>query len=159
MPRIVYKIAIVAMLLSTVLARVQAADEKNISTKQVLTQAEALNLQNLFFDALIARDEQKVRSLAADDLTYSHVGGLMQSKDEFISWMATHTFVKFDLHNPKVFLYPGTVVVTGKNDVTSQQPGVQENRLTHYIMTAVWVRKNVGWQVILIQYAGVTDAK
>ena len=155
-----YRIVLVVVLLATLLSRVQATDDRNnISRKQMLTQAEAFNLQNQFFDAMIARDEQKIRALAADDLTYNHVGGLIQSKAEFISWVATRSFVKFDFHDTKAFLYPGTAVLTGKNDVTSQQPGVQGNRLTHYIMTAVWERKSAGWQVIVIQYTGVSDAK
>jgi hypothetical protein len=147
----------VAMLLgfSSVGRALTAPQTTTIPADRQLTESEASDLQNQFFEAMIAHDQKQLDAFSGDDLTYNHVGGLMQSKAEFLSWVAGRQFVKFDFHITKAFLSRDTTVLTGKVAVSSRQDTTDAIRDTPYVLTTVWQRKNTGWQLVLVQFTGV----
>ena len=61
---------------------------------------------------MIDHDQKQLDAFSGDELTYNHVGGLMQSKAEFLSWVAGRQFVKFDFHITKFFLFTGGAVLS-----------------------------------------------
>jgi len=136
-----------------------APQKTAIPADRQLTESEASDLQNRFFEAMINRDQKQLDAFSGDELTYNHVGGLMQSKAEFLSWVAGRQFVEFNFHITKAFLSRDMTVLTGNVDVRSHQDTTDTIRDTPYVLTTVWQRKNTGWQLVLVQFTGVDSHK
>ncbi len=148
--RIVVPVAMV--LLMAVLdgepARAQAA------AKAQLTEAQVLDLQKKFQDATVAADAAAIGKLMADDALFVHGNALVQTKAEFLDAATKGQFriTKYEIKNPKVVFFDGGAVVSGLEDVAlaPRVAGAQPLEVQMRV-SAVWVAKPGGWQLILNQ--------
>lgn len=118
------------------------------SAKAPLTEAQAISVQKQYFDAMIAGDGNAMAALSADDMVYVHLNGLVQTKQEFLTWVSKMHFGKFDLQDYKVHAYDNAFVLNGT---------VIDTRGLHLRMTTVWEQRPTGWQMVVLQYTGIPD--
>ena len=125
---------------------------------QVYAQAiqdEALKIQQKFQDAVVAGDGAALTSLMADNAMFVHGNGVMQSKAEFIDAITTGKLgvSQYDLHDSKVVLFEGGVVVTGLVDFGLKPPAGSTNppRILHFRGSAVWLHSSAGWHLVFDQ--------
>ncbi len=114
--------------------------------------AEILALEARRFRAMAEVDVPTLEKILADDMTYSHSTGLVQTKPELIKSLQSGE-MKYESiisHDPKVRLYGTTAVVTGRATVilgSGGEPGIELRYLD------VYVKQSAGWRMVAWQSA------
>ena len=92
--------------------------------------------------------------LMADDVVFVHGNALMQSKAEFLEAARARRFriSSFEIANPKVVFFGGGAIVSGVEDIVLGPRAAREQpRKVQMRVSAVWVARPGGWQLILQQ--------
>jgi ketosteroid isomerase-like protein len=116
------------------------------SSRQTEVMMRMLALKN----ALIAKDSTTLIDLLANDVTYGHTNGLIQTKAQLIRSVVSKeqdykNIVPSDMN---IRIYDNTAVVTMRSAVTMNYQGNPLD-LQMYI-TLVWIKKNK-WQLVARQ--------
>lgn len=116
------------------------------SPKQMEVMMKMLALKN----ALIAKDSMALDDLLANDVTYGHTNGLIQTKAQLIRSVVSKeqdykNIVPSDMN---IRIYDNTAVVTMKSAVTMNYQGKPLD-MNMYI-TLVWIKKDK-WQLVARQ--------
>jgi ketosteroid isomerase-like protein len=137
-----------------------AADSVRAQTaapEGVLTEAQVIALQKKFQVASMAADMPTLSALMADDATFIHGTGLVQTKAQFINSITSGELklTRYELRQSKVTFFKDGAVVVGLTDIGlapphNAAPGTPP-RLLHMRVSTVWLRKLDGWQLILNQ--------
>jgi uncharacterized protein (TIGR02246 family) len=142
----------VALLFSLVGARSSKAQSPAPSER--LTAAQVLDLQKRFQDATVACDAAALAKLMADDAMFVHGNALVQSKAEFLDAATERRFriSSFEITDPRVVFFDGGAVVSGVEDIVlAPRATGEEPRKVQMRVSAVWVARPGGWQLILNQ--------
>jgi len=142
----------IALLLNPVGARSSRAQVG--ASNEPLTAAQVLDLQKRFQDATVACDAPILEKLMADDVVFVHGNALMQSKAEFLEAARARRFriSSFEIANPKVVFFGGGAIVSGVEDIVLGPRAAREQpRKVQMRVSAVWVARPGGWQLILQQ--------
>jgi ketosteroid isomerase-like protein len=122
-----------------------------------LNEQQVLALQKKFQDASMAADMPTLSALMADDATFIHGSGLVQTKAQYINSITSGQMKlsTYELKESKVVFFKGGAIVVGLTDVglappPNAAPGTPP-RLLHMRISTVWLRKLDGWQLILNQ--------
>ena len=101
--------------------------------------------------AQIKQDAAALDRLLADDLTYVHASGLVQSKADFIADLKEGKRVYKAVNNSdvKVRLLQDAAVITAKSEITVSFAG-KENALSLQIIE-VYAKRHGHWQLIAYQ--------
>jgi ketosteroid isomerase-like protein len=126
---------LLALLLLPVLATAQDARE------------EVLAADARRFAAMIQGDQAALDRLLADDLTYTHSSGQLETKAQFLESLRSGKlrYLSAERSDVAVRLYGDTAVVTGRAEVkvsTGGEEGVLPLRFTE-----VWVKSGGGWKL------------
>jgi ketosteroid isomerase-like protein len=126
------------------------AADKDDATKAVA------QLDNERADAQMHLDFATLDRILADDLTYIHASGLVQSKAEFIADLKSNKRLYKSIKNSdvNVRVVEGAAVVTARSDLQIVHDG-KENDLSVRV-TEVYAKRNGGWQLIAYQSTRVT---
>jgi ketosteroid isomerase-like protein len=102
--------------------------------------------------ATVAGDEATLRKILADDLTYTHSTGEINTKDEYIDNLKTgaRKYLKADHESMDVRLYGNTAVLRATAQVETTQNGGSPSP-AHLRFIHVWVFENGRWQLVAHQ--------
>ncbi|MGC2333862.1 MAG: nuclear transport factor 2 family protein [Candidatus Acidiferrales bacterium] len=125
--------------------------------KGALDKAQILALQKKFQDASVAADLPALSALMADNATFIHGSGLVQSKAQYIDSITSGQMklTTYELKESKVTFFKDGAIVVALTDVglappRNAAPGTL-SRLLHMRVSTVWLRKLDGWQLVLNQ--------
>lgn len=105
-----------------------------------------LAAEKQYADGMVKSDPVTVAKLLADDLSYFHSNGAMETKADVlkgITGQIKYTAINFE--TTKVRQYGNTVVTT--HNVMFVTPTVSH----HVFLTMVWVKQASGWQMVARQ--------
>ena len=102
--------------------------------------------------ATVAADEARLRSVLADDLTYTHSNGETDTKAVYISNLkdGTRKYSKLEHEAMDVRLYGDTAVLSGTLQVAVASRGGSPNQMRMRILH-VWTWKDGRWQMVAHQ--------
>jgi ketosteroid isomerase-like protein len=101
--------------------------------------------------AILKRDIPMLDRLMADDFTYTHQGGVTETKAEFLDEMSAGkgAFQSLHLSEVTVRILGGAAILTGRCDITAEREGRDFAIPTHF--TEVYSRTARHWQWLLWQ--------
>lgn len=108
-------------------------------------------LEERRFAAMMRRDTEALAGILADDLTYTHSSGQLETKGQFLESIRSGA-IQYTAILPEgldVRLYGDTAVVTGKGTFKVRMQG--EDRSLPLRFTDVYVRRGDGWQMVAWQ--------
>jgi ketosteroid isomerase-like protein len=110
---------------------------------------ELLQLEKTRVNALVHDDIPALEKLFADDLTYVHSSGVLESKAEFLGRLRSgeRKYLSKE-HEPGVALrsYGDTTILTGSTKVAVTFRGQSQN--LHLRFTETWHKRAGQWQVV-----------
>lgn len=112
------------------------------------THSPVADLEARRWQALVAGDLDELDRLFADDMTYTHSNGMVDSKASYLGALRDGVFryVDVDVQEPSSRDFGGTVVVTGTAVATSESAGGRLVSPLRY--TGVWSQKDGAWQFV-----------
>jgi ketosteroid isomerase-like protein len=101
--------------------------------------------------AMVRADVQELGSLLADELTYTHSSGQVETREQLLATISSGKldYVSMVPSEDQVRVYGNTAVRTGRADVKVRAGG-QENVLA-LRFTEVWVKGEGGWRLVVWQ--------
>lgn len=151
------RIAALALLLFVTALMANTARAQTAAPKGALNEAQVLALQKKFQDASMAADLPTLSALMADNATFIHGSGAVQTKAEYINSITSGQMklTTYELKESKVIFFKDGAIVVGLTDVglapaRNAAPGAPP-RLIHMRVSTVWLRKLDGWQIVLNQ--------
>ena len=136
-----------AMFMSCFIALSVAVADEN-TTKQ-----SALDFQTARFNAMIEADVERLEDFLADDLTYTHTTGWIETKSEFLATVESG-FIDYMVVTPrevKIRVYGDVAVITG----LSRMQGEVGDRSVDFTIRFTDVSRRIGdsWQLVAWQSA------
>lgn len=110
------------------------------------TLAPVADLEQRRWRALVTGDLEELDRLFADDLTYTHSNGMVDTKESYLEALrdGVYRYVDIDVAEPTSHDFGGAVVVTGAAVVTSES--AQGRLVAPLRYTAVWAEQAGTWQ-------------
>ena len=146
-----------ALLLIVACMAATSARAQTDDAKGALNAAQILALQKKFQDAGITADMPTLSALVADNATFVHASGLVQTKAEFINSITSGEMkvINYKITESKVVFFKGGAIVLAVDDATvapsRKTASGSAPRQLHMRISTVWLRKLDGWQIILNQ--------
>ena len=122
-----------------------------VQAAEPTAEAAITRLESERIEAMLHVDVPALDRILADDLSYIHASGVVDTKPTFLSSLSSGRlkYKAFDRSDVKVRLYGDTVVVTGKGAVQAESNG---NPLAvKLFFTDVYVRKGGVWRMVAWQ--------
>lgn len=145
------KRVLMVLLLSTCLA-CSATDRPGVS-QGVAGDSERVvrQLEQKRFAAMTARDTATLEGLLADELTYAHSTGVLETKAHFLETIAGGAieYLSITPRDTTARVYDRMVVMHGLADVSVRIAGAPQAFTLRY--TDAWVHRGGRWQMILWQ--------
>lgn len=145
------KRVVMALFLSTSLA-CSATDRPSVS-QGIAVDSELVvrKLEQKRFAAMMARDISTLEGLLADDLTYTHSTGTLETRAQFLETIAGGAieYMSITPRDTSARVYDRIVVLHGLADVSVRIAGTPQAFTLRY--TDAWVNRDGRWQMILWQ--------
>lgn len=112
------------------------------------THSPVADLEDGRWKALVAGDLDELDRLFADDMTYTHSNGMVDTKQSYLGALRDGVFryVDIDVQEPTSRDFGATVVVTGTAVVTTESA---RGRLVSPLRyTGVWSQQDGDWQFV-----------
>ena len=136
------KIIFILLLVSTFLFEANAQKDDAQQTKMTVIM-KMMNLKN----ALLSKDSIALSSLLADDVTYGHTSGLVQTKQQLISdvMSGVQEYKSINPVDMNVRVFDNTAIV----NMTSEVNMIYQSKPLDFKMavTLVWINKNGDWKL------------
>jgi ketosteroid isomerase-like protein len=125
------------------------------TTPDAATINELKNLEQQRADAFSKRDVDFIDRTTADDCTFVHAAGDIQTKAHELNALKSSvlTYNTNHLDEVTVRIYGDTAVLTGLGTKTGERSGVAFNNQTRF--TRVYVKQNGQWKIVASQTAVV----
>jgi hypothetical protein len=95
--------------------------------------------------ALVAGDLKTFASLCADELTYTHTDGSVDTKESFLEMLSGGvSYETMDLHDVNVTRYDDTVVIVGRVQIVVKSPNGPIGFQARF--TGVWAKQQGDWR-------------
>lgn len=109
---------------------------------------EISELETQRFKAMTENDFASLERILADDLSYSHTSGWLQTKGEFIATLRSGQlkYESISAEETKVRVYGNTGVVTGRASLKVRSKGQEESFRVRYL--DVYINRNGRWQMV-----------
>jgi hypothetical protein len=120
-----------------------------------------LGLERKRVEAMIAEDIPALSALLADDLTYTHSGGRIDSKESFLALIAAPAshYLGVDYSDDTETIVCGeSVIVRGVAALRLSREGESEETRYSVIFVDVWMNRGDGWQMVAWQATRLPDA-
>ena len=116
-------------------------------------------LEDKRYEAMKRADREALEQLLADDLTYVHTSGRVETKSQFINSIESGEILyrSIDREDVQVRIYGSTAVVTGLANVTVELRGRVEHLRIRFI--DVYVRQNGRWNMVAWQSTRLADPR
>jgi ketosteroid isomerase-like protein len=118
---------------------------------------EVLQAQALRFKAMMAHDIKTLESMFADELTYCHASGAVDTRATYPDFLRTRRYLDISTEGVKVNVYGDAAVVTGRLRMTVLNEGQKEPRELNLRSIEVYVKRNARWQFAHFQATFVTE--
>ena len=134
-------IAVCAVLMMSLPGSALAADQES----------EIRQLENRRFQAMLKVDTEELHRLLADDLTYTHSSGAVDSKSQLIDSLKSgeRKYEAIEPQDLKVRLYGSAAIVTGRARLKTVSKGQESDFQVQF--TDVYAKKNGHWQMVAWQ--------
>jgi len=101
--------------------------------------------------AMLAADQAKLAALVAEQLSYGHSGGVIQSKAEFVDVIASKKTVykSINLTDVKVSVVGNDAIVRHTWDSVSESGG--KSNTSHIGVLQVWAKQDGKWKLLARQ--------
>jgi ketosteroid isomerase-like protein len=122
------------------------------------TEAAIARLETERINAVLAGDRAVLDRIFADDLSYVHASGRVDTKTTMLADVAAGRmkYKKFDRSDVKVRAYPSTAIVTGKAAVDVDID--QKNLVLGILFTGVYVKQADGsWRMVAWQSTRIPE--
>ena len=130
-----------------VIVTLKATAQTGSSPEQMQVMMKMLSLKN----SLIAKDSVTLSGLLADDVTYGHTNGIIQTKAQLIRSVVSgeQDYKSIDPSDMKIRVYENTGVVTMNSKVIMnyQNKPLEMNMF----VTLVWIKNNNDWKLVARQ--------
>ncbi len=136
------------------LALGQTAGKKPVPEKHSTAEQEVLQAENARIQAVVDRDTPALERMLADELTYTHSTGRVESKAGFIqdirSGELTYVAIKHD--DLRVRVYRDAAVLTGRSAMKVKSPRTQNQiQELDVLFLEVYTKRNGRWQQVAWQ--------
>ena len=113
------------------------------NTEQTQVMMKMLGLKN----ALIAKDSMALSKLLADDVTYGHTSGIIQTKQELIHDITTSVqdYKSIEPSNMNIRVYDNSAIVTMNSHVNLLYKNNPVDM--NMFVTLVWIKENGDWKL------------
>jgi ketosteroid isomerase-like protein len=106
--------------------------------------------------AMVSGERAALESIAADQLSYGHSGGLVETKAQFVEKIASgqSDFVTIELKNQTIAISGNTAIVRHELHATTNdnnKPGE-----VHLKIMLVWQKQNKEWKLLARQAVKIT---
>ena len=110
-----------------------------------------ISAQEARFSAMINADTERLDTLLADELSYSHTTGWTETKSDFLSTIETRKidYLSLDSKKPEVRIYDNTAVITGLADVKVSVRGEQKEFTIRFL--EVYRKHDNSWKLVAWQ--------
>lgn len=106
--------------------------------------------------AVIAGDLETLDNLAADDMTYAHTDGTVDTKESYLEMLrAGVRYETLDLHDVSIAPYDNTVVISGVADIAVKSPNGPIGFRARF--TDVWARQDGRWYFVAWHTTRIPD--
>jgi ketosteroid isomerase-like protein len=147
-----------AMKIPSMAAAALAALLLQTSAKPSGVEADVLALEAKRVQAMLSADLATLESILAEDLSYSHSSGKVETKAEFIESVRSGRlkYRSFERSDVKVRIYGDAAVVTGRADVKVQSSGEELALPIRYL--DVYVKTRGTWRMVAWQSTRLAPA-
>lgn len=99
------------------------------------------------FAAMVQGDQAALEGLLADDLTYTHSNGQLETRAQFLESLRSGTmrYLSAEPSGQEVRLYGDTAVVTGRAEIKASLQG--QELVLSLRFTEVWVKSGGAWKL------------
>ena len=113
------------------------------NNEQTQVMMKMLGLKN----ALIAKDSMALSKLLADDVTYGHTSGIIQTKQELIHDITTSVqdYKSIEPSNMNIRVYDNSAIVTMNSHVNLLYKNNPVDM--NMFVTLVWIKENGDWKL------------
>jgi ketosteroid isomerase-like protein len=134
-----------------VLAMLMVVSQGVVCGQDSKAEREIRALDDLRVAAILKKDVLALDRLMADDFTYTHQGGVTESKVDFLGEMKSGkgAFTSLQMSGVKVWVFGNTAVLTGRCDLTAVREG--RNLVIPEHFTEVYTRVHGRWRWLLWQ--------
>jgi hypothetical protein len=110
--------------------------------------ADVLAFEKARWEATVAGDGTRLAPMLADDLTYIHASGYVQTKKEYLDGIASKQLVyhTYDLKNPRAQLFSDVAITHGLFSFSVTSKGEELKGQAFY--TGVYHRTKGKWQLV-----------
>ena len=124
----------------------QEPNRNNDETEKAIRELETRR-----FQAMIEADTAALDTILAEDLTYTHTSGWVDTKEQFIGWLESGelNYESISTDSVRVRVYAAAAVVTGQAAVKIKVNGQAKNLQIRFI--DVYVKRDDHWQMVAWQ--------
>lgn len=121
------------------------------------TRLEALETRRL--EAMRAADVKALTEIMAEDMTYAHSTGLVQTRDQLLELLRSNVvrYLSFDTHEIAWRLYDGVAVATGRQTISLESEGRPITARNRFIV--VYARVGDDWRCVAYQSTALPEMK
>jgi len=147
--RVLVTIAILSVPLASHAATRTASRKNTTTSRQVI--AEVLRIDQERADAFVNNDTAALDRIMADDCTYVHPNGRVETKAEVLEGLKNHdrTYVSIERDDVKVRVFRTIAIVTGRNNLKAKYQGKDYNVQNRFLR--VYEKRNGRWQLVAHQ--------
>ena len=118
---------------------------------------EVVQAQAQRFKAMIAHDISALESMFADELTYSHASGAVDTRATYPAFLRTRRYLEISTEGTKVNVYGDAAVMTGRLRMTVLNDGQKEPRVLNLRSIEVYVKRSGRWQFAHFQATFIAE--
>ena len=111
-----------------------------------------LGLEAKRITAMVNRDVATLDALLADDLSYTHSGGVTETKTQFVALVRDrepkHNYLGVDFPEREVIPMPGGTAAMVRGRATIRLEGIAPYSV---LFVDVWALRNAAWQLVAWQ--------
>ena len=136
----------IALLFLVICQTLVGQDKMSDNAKQ-----KVISAQEARFSAMINADTERLDTLLADELSYSHTTGWTETKSGFLNTIETRKIDYLSLvsKNPEVRIYDNTAVITGLADVKVKVGGEQKEFTIRFL--EICRKQDNSWKLVAWQ--------
>jgi len=132
------------LLLSSVVLAEQVGGKDSVEAK-------ILQLENRRIQAMVKADTEELNQVLADDLTYTHSSGQVDSKSQLVESLKSgaRKYQAIEPEDVKVRVYRDAAIVTGRARLKTVSKGQESNFQVRF--TDIYANKGGRWQMVAWQ--------
>ncbi len=112
-------------------------------------QKDLLDAEKLRFEVTVSKDTNKLASLLADDLIYTHSSGVVDGKDKIIASVAAGTYKSIEVLEQTPLSWDNTGIISGKARLVISNADGERTIVLKY--TDVYRKENGVWKLVAWQ--------